>query len=58
MEKPIHLPKRAIVIGAGVSGLSTGISLLRDGWIVKIIAEKVTPNTTSDGVVSRFYRII
>lgn len=36
------------IIGAGVSGLTTGIELLRQGSQVTIYAEKITPNTTSD----------
>lgn len=42
--------KKAIVLGAGVIGLTSAISLLEDGWKVKIIAEKITPNTLSDKV--------
>jgi len=36
------------VIGAGVSGLSVGILLLRKGYAVTIHAKEFSPNTTSD----------
>src|SRR5689334_11785049 len=41
--------KIAVVVGAGVSGLTSAIRLLEDGWAVKIAAEKFSPDTTSDG---------
>ena len=36
------------IIGAGVSGLSTALELLREGHDVTVYAREVTPNTTSD----------
>jgi D-amino-acid oxidase len=37
------------IVGAGVNGLSCGISLIEGGFNqVEIIADKLTPNTTSD----------
>lgn len=38
----------ALVLGAGVSGLSTGITLLRAGHEVTIWAKDLPPNTTSN----------
>ncbi len=43
-----------IVIGCGVSGLSTGIRLL-DRYPVKIIAQQIPPHTTSD-VAAAFWK--
>ena len=37
-----------LVIGAGVSGLTTGISLLQEGYPVEIVAENFPPDTTSN----------
>lgn len=37
-----------LVIGCGVSGLSTGILLQRQGWRVTLWAKNVPPNTTSN----------
>lgn len=39
---------RVIVIGCGVSGLSTGIRLLERGYEVEIWARELPPNTTSN----------
>ena len=36
------------IVGAGVSGLSTGIRLLEQGYNVKIISKEFSPNTVSD----------
>lgn len=38
----------AIVVGAGVIGLSTALRLLEDGWRVTVIAKTFSPSTTSD----------
>jgi D-amino-acid oxidase len=43
------------VLGAGVSGLSTGIRLLEEGWNVKIMTEKMSPNTVSDTAAAWWY---
>jgi len=40
--------KAILVLGCGVSGLSTGITLLRAGHPVTIWAKELPPNTTSD----------
>ena len=47
--------KQVVIIGAGVSGLSTGIVLLEAGFSVQIIADKRTPNTTSDTAAAFWY---
>ena len=44
-----------LVVGGGVSGLSTGIRLLEDGWIVDIWSSKFSPNTTSDVAAALWY---
>jgi len=44
----------AIVLGSGVIGLCSAIRLLEDGWKVHIIAEKWSPNLTSDGAAGFF----
>ena len=46
--------KNICVVGAGVIGLSTALRLVTsapggEGWQVTVIAEKFSPNTTSDG---------
>ena len=43
------------VVGAGVSGLSTGIRLLEEGWDVKIMTESMSPNTVSDTAAAWWY---
>ena len=43
------------VVGAGVSGLSTGIRLLENGFNVKIMAEEISPNTGSDTAAAWWY---
>ena len=40
--------KRILILGAGVSGLSTGILLLKEGYSVDIWAKDLPPNTTSN----------
>ena len=47
--------KNCLVIGAGVSGLSSGIRLLEDGWNVTIWASDFSPNTTSDIAAALWY---
>ncbi len=39
---------KILIIGAGVSGLTTALCLLREGYGVKIIADKFSPDTTSN----------
>ena len=43
------------VIGAGVSGLSTGIRLLEAGYNVRIFSRNSTPNTVSDTAAAWWY---
>ena len=43
------------VVGAGVSGLTTGIRLLEEGWNVNIITENMSPNTVSDTAAAWWY---
>lgn len=40
--------KQAIVVGAGVIGLTTALRLLEAGWQVEIMARAFSPHTTSD----------
>ena len=42
-------------MGAGVSGLTTGIRLLEEGWNVNIITENMSPNTVSDTAAAWWY---
>lgn len=44
-----------MIIGSGVSGLSTGILLLREGYKVHIWAKDLPPNTTSDIAAAFWY---
>jgi D-amino-acid oxidase len=46
-QMPTSSP-RITVLGSGISGLTTAISLLTAGHTVKIVAEKFTPHITSD----------
>jgi len=43
------------VIGAGVSGLSTGIRLLEAGFNVTIVTDKLSPETVSDTAAAWWY---
>lgn len=47
--------KEILVLGAGVSGLSTGILLLKNGYKVKIWAKDLPPNTTSNKAAALWY---
>lgn len=47
--------KSVVIIGAGVSGLSTGILLQEAGYQVEIWAKDVPPNTTSDVAAAFWY---
>lgn len=49
--------KKILIIGAGVSGLSTGILLLKKGYSVKIWAKDLPPNTTSDKAAAFWYPV-
>jgi len=44
-----------LVVGAGVSGLSSGIRLLEDDWDVTIWSSDFSPNTTSDIAAALWY---
>lgn len=43
------------IVGAGVSGLSTGIRLLEQGYNIKIISKEFSPNTVSDVAAAWWY---
>ena len=47
--------KKLLVIGCGVSGLSSGILLLKAGYNVRIWAKELPPNTTSDIAAAFWY---
>ena len=46
---------QCIVLGAGVSGLTTAVCLLRAGWRVRVVAERHSPHTTSDVPAAFFF---
>lgn len=46
---------KAIVIGCGVIGLSSGIRLLQNGFGVHIVAKELPPNTTSNWAAAVWY---
>ena len=43
------------IVGAGVSGLTTGIRLLQQGWKVRIISKEFSPDTVSDVAAAWWY---
>ncbi len=47
--------RKILVLGSGVSGLSTGILLLRSGYDVTIWAKDLPPNTTSNKAAAVWY---
>jgi D-amino-acid oxidase len=47
--------KHILILGAGVSGLSSGILLLKDGYDVSIWAKNFPPGTTSDKAGAFWY---
>jgi len=49
------LTRKAIVVGCGVSGLSTAIRLLEAGFQVRIVTRERTPHTTSDIAAAVWY---
>src|SRR5579872_704698 len=56
MLKRLMNNKRTILIlGAGVSGLSTGILLLRKGYQVTVWAKDLPPNTTSNKAAAMWF---
>lgn len=46
---------RAVVVGAGVIGLTTAIRLLERGFAVLVLARELTPHTTSDAAAAIWY---
>ena len=51
--------KKICVVGAGFIGLSTAVNLvtsvpLGECWEVTLVADKFSPNTTSDGAAGLF----
>ena len=54
MNKPDNAMDISI-IGAGVSGLSTGIRLLEAGHNVSIYTESISPHTVSDTAAAWWY---
>lgn len=46
---------RCTIVGAGVSGLSSGIRLLENGHDVQIVSEKFSPETVSDVAAAVWY---
>src|SRR5438067_9691666 len=46
---------RAVVVGAGVVGLSAAIRLLEDGADVRVVAREHTPSTTSDVAAAVYF---
>jgi D-amino-acid oxidase len=49
------LTREAIVVGCGVSGLSSAVRLLEAGFRVRIVTRERTPNTTSDIAAAVWY---
>jgi D-amino-acid oxidase len=49
------LTRDAIVVGCGVSGLTTAVRLLDAGFRVRIVARERTPHTTSDVAAAVWY---
>ena len=47
--------REAIVVGCGVSGLTTAVRLLEAGFKVRIVTRERTPNTTSDVAAAVWY---
>jgi len=47
--------KQILILGAGVSGLSTGVLLLKEGYDVHIWAKDLPPNTTSNAAAAFWY---
>lgn len=49
------LTREAIVVGCGVSGLTSAVRLLEAGFKVRIVTRERTPNTTSDVAAAVWY---
>ncbi|HEX8965566.1 MAG TPA: FAD-dependent oxidoreductase [Patescibacteria group bacterium] len=52
------MKKSVLILGAGVSGLSTGILFLQEGYSVTIWAKDFPPNTTSNKAAAVWYPFI
>src|SRR5689334_14814930 len=50
--------KQVLILGAGVSGLSTGVLLLKNGFSVTIWAKELPPYTTSNQAAAVWYPFI
>ena len=46
---------KALVVGAGVVGLTSGIRLLEEGFTVRMIAASLPPDTTSNVAPAYWY---
>ena len=49
------LTREAIVVGCGVSGLTSAVRLLESGFKVRIVTRERTPHTTSDVAAAVWY---
>jgi D-amino-acid oxidase len=47
--------RRALIVGAGVSGLSCALRLTETGWDVRILSRERSPGTTSDVAAAVWY---
>ncbi|MEE9238976.1 MAG: FAD-dependent oxidoreductase [Thermodesulfobacteriota bacterium] len=47
--------KKILILGCGVSGLTSGIRLLENGFDVEIVAHSLPPNTTSNIAAAYWY---
>jgi D-amino-acid oxidase len=47
--------REVLVVGCGVSGLTSGIRLIEEGFSVEIVTDATTPNTTSDRAGAIWY---
>ena len=47
--------KKALVLGCGVIGLTSGIRLLENGFEVEIVAARIPPDTTSNVATAYWY---
>jgi len=52
------MKKSVLILGAGVSGLSTGILFLQEGYSVTIWAKEIPPHTTSNKAAAVWYPFI
>lgn len=46
------MEKNVSILGGGVSGMTCAWLFAKSGWNVKIIAEKFSPSTLSDGTAA------